>query len=108
MPGTRVYTWARLGGTRVPGMTRNRTTEVTEKVLAAVRGAPSRTELREFPMPELPEGTPLIKMEGGRTRRPRRHALKEPAVKRAGNHGPRKYRHGRKSRPPIHPPQGIQ
>src|ERR1700751_2569639 len=46
-------------------MTRNRTTEVTEKVLAAVRVAPSRTELREFPMPDIPEDAALMKMEVG-------------------------------------------
>jgi threonine dehydrogenase-like Zn-dependent dehydrogenase len=34
-----------------------------EKVLAAVRVAPSTTEIREFPMPEIPEDSALFKME---------------------------------------------
>src|ERR1700745_4206051 len=46
-------------------MTRNRTTEVTEKVLAAVLVGPSRTELQEFPMPDIPEDAALMKMEVG-------------------------------------------
>ena len=33
------------------------------KVLAAVRTGPSRTEIREFPMPEIPEDAALLKME---------------------------------------------
>jgi threonine dehydrogenase-like Zn-dependent dehydrogenase len=34
-----------------------------EKVLAAVRTGPSRTEIREFPMPDIPEDSALLKME---------------------------------------------
>ncbi len=34
-----------------------------EQVLAAVRTGPSRTELREYPMPEIPEDGALLKME---------------------------------------------
>jgi threonine dehydrogenase-like Zn-dependent dehydrogenase len=34
-----------------------------DKVLAAVRVAPSTTEIREFPMPEIPEDGALLKME---------------------------------------------
>jgi threonine dehydrogenase-like Zn-dependent dehydrogenase len=34
-----------------------------EKVLAAVRTGPSRTEIREFPMPDIPEDSALMKME---------------------------------------------
>jgi threonine dehydrogenase-like Zn-dependent dehydrogenase len=34
-----------------------------ERVLAAVRTGPGRTELREFPMPEIPEDGALLKME---------------------------------------------
>ena len=34
-----------------------------EKVLAAVRTGPSKTELREFPMPEIREDSALLKME---------------------------------------------
>ena len=33
-----------------------------EKVLAAVRVAPSTTEIREFPMPEIPADSALLKM----------------------------------------------
>jgi len=34
-----------------------------EKVLAAGRVGPSRTEIREFPMPDIPEDAALMKME---------------------------------------------
>lgn len=34
-----------------------------EKVLAAVRTGPSKTEIREFPMPEIPADGALLKME---------------------------------------------
>ena len=36
---------------------------MSEKVLAAVRTGPSRTELREFPMPEIAQDSALLKME---------------------------------------------
>jgi threonine dehydrogenase-like Zn-dependent dehydrogenase len=36
---------------------------MTESVLAAVRTGPSTTELREFPMPELPDDAALLRME---------------------------------------------
>jgi threonine dehydrogenase-like Zn-dependent dehydrogenase len=36
---------------------------VGEQVLAAVRTGPSRTEFREYPMPEIPEDGALLKME---------------------------------------------
>ena len=36
---------------------------MAEKVLAAVRVAPSKTELREFPMPDIPADAVLLKME---------------------------------------------
>src|SRR6202030_2892215 len=36
---------------------------VVEKVLAAVRTGPSKTEIREFPMPDIPEDAALMKME---------------------------------------------
>src|SRR5579883_1567432 len=38
---------------------------VAEQVLAAVRTGPSRTEFREFPMPDIPEDAALMKMEVG-------------------------------------------
>jgi len=34
-----------------------------EKVLAAVRVGPSKTEIREFPMPDIPEDSALLRME---------------------------------------------
>jgi threonine dehydrogenase-like Zn-dependent dehydrogenase len=36
---------------------------VAEKVLAAVRTGPSRTEIREYAMPDIPEDAALMKME---------------------------------------------
>jgi threonine dehydrogenase-like Zn-dependent dehydrogenase len=36
---------------------------VVEKVLAAVRTGPSKTEIREFSMPDIPEDAALMKME---------------------------------------------
>ena len=36
---------------------------MAEKVLAAVRTAPSTTEIQEFPMPDIPEDSALMKME---------------------------------------------
>jgi threonine dehydrogenase-like Zn-dependent dehydrogenase len=36
---------------------------VAEKVLAAVRTGPSKTEIREYPMPDIPEDAALMKME---------------------------------------------
>jgi threonine dehydrogenase-like Zn-dependent dehydrogenase len=38
---------------------------VAEKVLAAVRTGPSKTEIREFPMPDIPPDSALMKMEVG-------------------------------------------
>src|SRR5438105_12512200 len=42
-----------------------RDASLSEKVLAAVRTGPSRTELREFPMPDIPEDAALMRMEVG-------------------------------------------
>src|ERR1700722_13036642 len=36
---------------------------MAEQVLAAVRTGPGRTELREFPMPEIPDDGALLKVE---------------------------------------------
>src|SRR5712691_7195387 len=38
---------------------------VAEKVLAAVRTGPSKTEIREYPMPDVPDDAALMKMEVG-------------------------------------------
>src|SRR6201988_3874508 len=40
-----------------------RDASVSEKVLAAVRTGPGRTEIREFPMPDIPEDSALMRME---------------------------------------------
>ena len=34
-----------------------------EKVLAAVRTGPNQTEIREFPVPEIPQDSALLRME---------------------------------------------
>ena len=36
---------------------------MAEKVLAAVRVGPSKTEIREYPMPEIASDAALMKME---------------------------------------------
>src|SRR5438445_11788301 len=36
-----------------------------ERVLAAVRVGPSKTEIRDFPMPDVPKVSALLKMEIG-------------------------------------------
>ena len=36
---------------------------MAENVLAAVRTGPSKTEIREYPMPDVPEDAALMKME---------------------------------------------
>src|SRR5262245_39701400 len=46
-----------------PGHDVERNVIVVEKVLAAVRTGPSRTEFREYPMPEIPPDGALMKME---------------------------------------------
>ena len=38
---------------------------MVEKVLAAVRVGPSKTEIREYPMPDVPEDATLMKVEVG-------------------------------------------
>jgi threonine dehydrogenase-like Zn-dependent dehydrogenase len=48
-----------------PAMTNERLTKVAEKVLAAVRTGPSKTEIREYPMPDVPADGALMKMEVG-------------------------------------------
>ena len=49
-------------GWRWTGIATERNTTV-ESVLAAVRVAPSKTEIREFPMPDIPPDSALLKME---------------------------------------------
>ena len=38
---------------------------MAEQVLAAVRTGPSKTEIREYPMPDVPPDAALMKMEVG-------------------------------------------
>jgi threonine dehydrogenase-like Zn-dependent dehydrogenase len=38
---------------------------VAEKVIAAVRVGPSKTEIREYLMPDIPQDAALLKMEVG-------------------------------------------
>ena len=38
---------------------------MAEKVLAAVRTGPSKTDIREFPMPDIAADSALMKMEVG-------------------------------------------
>ena len=38
---------------------------MADKVLAAVRTGPSKTEIREYPMPDIPADAALMKMEVG-------------------------------------------
>jgi len=39
--------------------------QTVERVLAAVRVGPSKTEIRDFPMPDIPQDSALLKMEVG-------------------------------------------
>src|SRR5262249_49512228 len=50
------------GCSKPPAITNGDAT-VAEKVLAAVRTGPSRTEIREYSMPDIPEDAALMKME---------------------------------------------
>ena len=61
---------------------------MVEKVLAAVRVAPSKTEIREYPMPDIPEDAALMKMEVGGDLRNRRQAVQDAADQERGDHGP--------------------
>ena len=53
---------------------------VAEQVLAAVRTGPSKTEIREFPMPDIPDGRGADEDGGRRHLRHRRQALQASAV----------------------------
>jgi len=47
----------------LPGNQRQGSESMTEQVLAAVRTGPSKMEIREYPMPDIPEDGALLKME---------------------------------------------
>src|SRR5262245_58130259 len=50
-------------GPRLPATSINGGFSVMERVLAAVRVGPSKTEIREYPMPDVPDDAALMKME---------------------------------------------
>ena len=52
---------------------------MVEKVLAAVRIGPSKTEIREFPMPDIPDDARLDEDGGRRHLRHRRQAVQDAA-----------------------------
>ena len=81
---------------------------VVEKVLAAVRVGPSKTEIREYPDAGHPGGRGLDEDGGRRHLRNRRQALQDAADQEPGDHGPREHRHDRQGRPRVHPTQGLQ
>src|SRR5262249_24650 len=67
VPGIHVFIHlkrGRRGWPERPAL-RRKETAVAEKVVAAGGGAPPRTEIRQFPMPDMPEDAALMKMEGG-------------------------------------------
>ena len=49
---------------------------MAEQVLAAVRTGPGTTELREFPMPEIPDDGALLQGRGRRDLRHRREDVR--------------------------------
>ena len=71
---------------------------MSEKVLAAVRTAASKTEIREFPMPEIPEDAALMKMEVAGICGTDVKLYKHPPIGSAGDHGPREHRRHRQGR----------
>ena len=84
------------------------TSSVAEKVLAAVRTGPSKTEIREYPMPDIPEDAALMKMEVAGICGTDVKLYKTPPTNEPGHHGPREHRHHRQGRPRVHPAQGLQ
>ena len=75
---------------------------MAEKVQAAVRTGPSKTEFREFPMPDIPEDAALIKMEVAGICGTDVKIYGTPPSS-ARDHGPREYRHHRQGGPQVHP-----
>ena len=71
---------------------------MSEKVLAAVRTGPSRTELREFPMPEIARDSALMKMEVAGICGTDVKLYQDPALPGPGDHGPREHRGDRQGR----------
>ena len=61
---------------------------MAEKVLAAVRTAPSKTEIREYPMPDVPADSALLKMEVAGICGTDVKLYQEPPTSEADDHGP--------------------
>ena len=61
-----------------------------EKVLAAVKTGPSKIEIQEFPMPEVPADGALLKMEVAGICGTDVKMYKQPLAK-SDHHGPRKH-----------------
>ena len=74
-----------------------------ENVLAAVRVAPSTTEIREFPMPEISEDSALMRMEvAGICGTDVHQTLQDSADPEPRDHGPREYRLYRQGGSRVH------
>ena len=65
---------------------------MAEKVLAAVRTGPSKTEIREYPMPDIPEDAALMKMEVAGICGTDVKLYKHPPIDKPSHHGPREHR----------------
>ncbi len=81
---------------------------MAEKVLAAVRTAPGKTETHRISHAGH-AGRRRSDEDGGRRHlRHRRQAVRKAPHGRSGHHGPRKHRRYRQGRPRVHRPQGLQ
>ncbi len=65
---------------------------MTEKVQAAVRTGPSKTEFREFPMPDVPQDSALLKMEVAGICGTDVKLYAHPPSERPRDHGSREHR----------------
>ena len=81
---------------------------MAEKVLAAVRTGPSKTEIREYPMPDIPADGALMKMEVAGICGTDVKLYEHPPNDKPTDHGPREHRLHRQGRPRVHPAQGLQ
>ena len=81
--------------------------KVAEQVLAAVRTGPSKTEIREYPMPDVPEDAALMKMEVGGICGTDVKLYKHPPNAKPTIMGHENIGYHRQGRPRIHPPQRI-
>src|ERR1700740_3124622 len=81
---------------------------VAEKVLAAVRTGPSKTEIREYPMPDIPEDAALMRMDVGGICGTDVKLYKHPPSSAPVLMGHEKYGPLRKGCQGFPPPQGLQ